>query len=296
MSLRRMMKIHDAVLGRSSGRAWTRMIEQLRSHEQDREIYDRATLAMRALERREIAETEIDLVERWLTDDGVLAPQRTPTRTRAWMWIGVAFGMAAAAVLALRPSPPPAPDDRFDPKGGGYARLLGLQLLCDDGHAAASKLRDVAGSSCAKDATLGFAIRIDESYTGGSALALFGVADDGEVLYYVPVPDDARQPALAHGRWQPLSRAVKLAVNHRPGRVRVFALLGPTTPSLDAIDEAAAALARQPVATQTDPPWHERLAGTLPLLAACGAPGQCASAELEFWVGPDAGAPDGEPP
>jgi hypothetical protein len=77
--------------------------------------------------------------------------------------------------------------------------------------------------------------------------------------------------------------------------VRVFALLGPTTPTLDAIDEAAAVLARQPVATQSDPPWHERLAGTLSLLAACGAPGQCASAELEFWVGPDAGPPDGEP-
>lgn len=296
MSPRRTLKIHDAVLGRTSGRAWTRMVEQLRSHDQEREIYDRATLAMRALERREIADTEIDLVERWLADDGVLAPVRTTTRTRAWMWIGVAFGMAAAAVLALRPSPPPVHDDRFDPKGGGYARLLGLQLLCDDDHDPATKLRDVAGTSCAQDGRLGFAIRIDDDYTGGGALALFGIADDGEVLYYVPVPDDARQPALAHGRWQPLSRAVELAVHHRRGRVRVFALLGPTPPTLDAIDEAAAALARQPVATQSDPPWHERLAGTLSLVAACGAPGQCASAELEFWVGPDAGAPDGEPP
>ncbi|HWB79013.1 MAG TPA: hypothetical protein VG755_28825 [Nannocystaceae bacterium] len=296
MSLRRTSKLHDAVLGRSSGRAWARTVEQLRSHAQDREIYDRATLAMRVLERREIAQSELDLVERWLTDDGVLAPQRTPTRARAWMWIGLAFGMAAAAVLALRPSPPSPYEDRFDPKGGGYARLLGLQLLCDDSHGSAQRLRDVAGTSCAKDGTLGFAIRIDDSYTGGAALALFGVADDGEVLYYVPVPDDARQPALAHGRWQPLTRAVKLAVNHRAGRVRVFALLAPTTPSLDAIDEAAAALARQPIATDGDPPWHERLAGTVSLLAACGAPGQCASAELEFWVGPDAGAPDGEPP
>lgn len=293
MSKRKLEQIHDAVLGRVGGERWVRLAEHLRSDADDRARYDRASLAMRALERRDVAGSELELVERWLEHDGVLAARRA-TRpawgwARAWAWIGLAFGMAAAAVLALRPAPSPEPDERFTPKGLGYARPLGLQVLCDDGGAgvAAERMRDVAGDACPQRGTLSFAVRVDDRYTGGAALTLFGVDDGGEVLYYVPVPDDARLPSLVHGRWQSLSRAVKLAVNHRVGRVRVYGLLSPTPASLDAIDEAAAVLARAPIAGVDDPPWHERFAGTLPMLAACAAPGQCASAELDFRVAGD---------
>jgi hypothetical protein len=297
MSLRRILRVHDAVLGRSSARGWSRMVEHLRADPDGRACYDRATAVIRALEQREIAGSEIDLVERWLEHDGVLDERHTREGTRAWTWIGIAFGFAAAAVLALRVVPPDPSGDELRAKGGGYARPLGLQLLCDDGHGAGGELRELTAGGCPNDAALSFAIRVDERYTGGAALSLFGIDAQGEVLYYVPVPDDAELPTLVHGRWQALDRAVQLSVNHRVGPVRVYALLAPAAAQarapLDAIDDAAAALAHAPAAGPGEPPWHERLAGTGPLLSACGVPGQCASAELEFRVDPPAADPRG---
>jgi hypothetical protein len=282
MTVRR--EIDRALLGRTSKAARRRLHDRLRADAQARAAYDRGAAALRLLEGgREPAEFEIDLVEAWLREDGVLAEAPAPVRTR-WrgLWIALTIAAAAMLVVVLRPRTT-VHDDALVPKGPGRDMALAIDAVCSD--ADGGEMVPAAGG-CALGGTLAFAYRIDDRWAGGDTLVLFGVDERGEALYYLPTPD-AAAPTVAAGRWTALERTVRLAVNHRAGRVRVFGLLTDTAPDLAEIDETAALLSALPPAAIGDAPWHERLAGAGSIAAACARSQTCASAELELLIHED---------
>lgn len=278
--------VDRAALGELGDRQVQRLFAQLRDAPSVRREFDRNIAALRVLEHAEVAEVEIDLVERWLAADGVLVADAAPV-ARAWPLALAATFAAAAAVWLLRPVTPSQPDDGFGVKGGASDGRLALQLLCDD-HRRATPSVDERRGHCPLSGTLAFAVRVDARHRGGEALVVFGVDDHGDVQYYVPTPDDAAEAVAPWRRdaWQPLARAVTLAVNHRSGGVRVYAALLPAVPSFAAIDEAAAALARN-AAPIEDRPWSDRLPHDATLLRGCEAE-RCAFASSELVI-------DGEP-
>jgi len=278
-------EIERALLGQVGADARRRLHDRLRSDVQAQAIYDRGAEALRALEGgRAPADFEIDLVEAWLCEDGVIADVAAPVRPR-WrgLWIALAVASAAALVVVLRPRPIAPAHDELTPKGAGAGAALAIEALCGDAPAGAMQ---PASEGCAHTDTLAFAVRVDAEWAGGDTLVLFGVDASGEARYYLPAPD-APAPTATAGQWYALERTVRLAVNHRPGRLRVFGLLSDAAPDLDAIDETAALLSALPPAAVGDPPWHERLAGAGLVATSCARSQSCASAELELWIHED---------
>ncbi len=282
MKLRR--QIERALLGRVDAEGRRRLHDRLRSDADARVLYDRGALALRGLERgREPADFEIDLVESWLREDGVIAEAVAPARAwRPGLWIALCVAFAAALVVVVRPGPAPVEsNDALVPKGPGQGSALAIDVLCGD----EDDMRP-ATEGCAVDETIAFAYRVDDEWSGGDTLVLFGVDGTGEARYYVPTPD-ASAPHVSVGRWQSLARSVRLAVNHRPGQLRIYGLLTDAAPALESIDEAAALLSALPPATVGDAAWHERLGPTAAIAISCARSHACASAELELWIHED---------
>jgi hypothetical protein len=275
------------------------LIERLRGNDEQRRGWDRAIAAFRVLERREVSHFEIDQVERWLFEDlaeqGVVGPTRSRWRF-AGMLAGVATIASAAAVLlwieVQSPDELPAATDEIEElvaRGDArFSRPLALELVCGQ------PVRSAATRGCTLDETLGFSVRLGaenltpevESALGRAPLSVsaFGLAEDGAILYYLPTPDDPASTRLSLGApWQPLPFSVRLAVNHAPGRVRVFALASDQPAGVADIERFARALAPQPIADLDDPPWHLRLpdAATASL---CPQPARCASAETVLTI------------
>ncbi|HET6584288.1 MAG TPA: hypothetical protein VFG69_12585 [Nannocystaceae bacterium] len=285
MRARTRRELERGLLGRLAPAARRRLHDRLRSDADARAVYDRAAAALRAMEgRREPADYEVDLVEQWLREDRVIADAVAPANPR-WrgLWILAAVLSAAALVLVLRPrgSITSTADD-FGMKGPDRSAPFAIEVLCADPGDVAVR---PASDGCALAGTLSFAYRVEADWTGGATLVLFGVDAEGGALYYVPTPDTTA-PTVAAGRWYSLDRAVRLAVNHRPGRVRVFGLLTDAAPDLDEIDETAALLHALAPAVVGDPPWHERLGGGA-IASACARTQTCASAELDLWIHED---------
>jgi hypothetical protein len=281
------------------------LIERLRGNADQRRGWDRAIAAFRVLEQREVSRFEVDQVERWLFEDlgdlGVVAPARPRWR---WAWLGgVAATIASAAAVLLwidgdrtgelngeLPAVSDGSDELVARGEDSFARPRALELVCGQ------PVRAAATHGCTLDETLGFSIRLgSENLTPEAASALaraplhvsaFGLAEDGSVFYYLPTPDEAASTQVSLGApWQPLPFSVRLAVNHAPGRVRVFALASDRPAKVADIDRLAAALASQGAANLDDPPWHLRLPD--PLLASlCPNSSRCASAETVLSVSP----------
>jgi hypothetical protein len=280
MKIRR--DIERALLGSVGGEARRRLHDRLRSDAGARALYDRGALVLRGLEGgREPADFEVDLVETWLREDGVIAEAVAPARSmKRGLWIASTVAFAAGLVVVMRPpSAPVETDEALVPKGAGQGSALAIEALCgdDDGD------MHPATDGCALGDTLAFAYRVDAEWSGGETLVLFGVDGTGEARYYVPTPDTAA-PTASVGSWQPLARSVRLAIHHRPGQLRVYGLLTDAPPVLESIDEAAALLSALPPATVGDAAWHERLPAAAAIANSCAHSHACASAELELWI------------
>lgn len=273
------------------------LVERLRGNVEQRRGWDRAIAAFRVLERREVSRFEIDQVERWLFEDlgeqGVLAPVRPRFR---WPWLGgLAATILSAAALLVWIDEDPATDaqtvehDELVPRGGDhFARPLAIDLVCGQ------PVRTAAARGCSLDETLGFSVRLgleglapEAASTLGRAplhVSAFGLAEDGSLLYYSPTPDDRSRTTVTLGApWQPLPFSVRLAVNHAPGRVRVFALASEHPADVADVEHLAAALRPQPPADIDDPPWHLRLPAAK-LASLCPQPARCASAETVLSI------------
>lgn len=280
------------------------LIERLRGNAEQRRGWDRAIAAFRVLERREVSSFEIDQVERWLFEDlaeqGVVAPER-PRWRAAWLG-GLAVTLASAAAVWLwidggrghelvERVEIVGPSDELIARGQDrFARPLALELMCGQ------PVRAAATHGCSLDETLGFSIRLGaEGLPSNTASSLaraplhvsaFALAEDGSQLYYLPTPDDPANVRVSLGApWQPLPFSVRLAVNHAPGRVRVFALASDRPAEVADIERLAAALAPQAIADLDDPPWHLRLPDAA-LASLCPSALRCASAEAVLFVSP----------
>jgi hypothetical protein len=83
------------------------------------------------------------------------------------------------------------------------------------------------GGACPRDGLLQFAY----SNRRARYLLLFGIDSSGRALWYFPAPPQAESVAIRGGAGreeaaldEPLPGSTRLAVNHRPGPVRVLAL------------------------------------------------------------------------
>ncbi len=77
--------------------------------------------------------------------------------------------------------------------------------------------------SCPLDAELKLAYR--NTATQLRYAAFFGVDQTGKIYWYGPTPSDGAPLAIKHSATvEPVGESIRLAVNHRPGRVRVVGL------------------------------------------------------------------------
>jgi hypothetical protein len=304
MSLRRVIE-RELVEGIAARRRRT-LVERVRGNPDQRSGWDQAIAAFRVLEQREVSRFELDQVERWLFDDldeAGLIEDRKPGPGRRWTTIAMTLATVAAAALLLVWIGPESPSetlerdpvDELQARGDpGFARPLALELVCGE------PARPAAARGCALHELLGFSLRLgDESLDPNAAAALgraplytsvFGIAADGELLYYLPTPVEPSHATLRlDAGWQALAISVRLEVNHEPGRVRVFALASDAPADVADIERWAAALEAQPSAGIDDPPWHLRLAPRV-LGSVCPDRSRCASAETELTI-PIAGEP-----
>lgn len=273
------------VLGTLAPARRSTVVTGLRGNRGAREHYDRAIDGFRALEGRPISEVEYDLVEQWLSQDGSFSPSLAEARPgvlERWLGVfGVAVAVAAALVLVFGPLRPSL-EDPMGVRGGSQRTALALEALCPSG-LGGTRLRPAIAHGCSESGTLSFAYRLDARASGGH-LALFGLDEDGDVMYYLPTPADPDVATAVEGTWQPLPHVVELEVNHVPGQLRIYGIVSPAPLSIDAIDDAAASLRHMLPATVGDAPWHERLPSRSAIAAECTAAGGCQSAELSFWI------------
>lgn len=282
----RMRRLLDAtVLGTLAPGRRDTVVTGLRGSPKAREHYDRTIHAFRALEGAAVSEVEYDLVEQWLTQDGSFSPELAtapPGFLERWLGtLGVALAVAAALLLVFGPLRP-ALENPMGVRGAAGRTALALEALCPSGIDGAL-LRPASDNGCAESGTLSFAYRLDTRAAGGH-LSLFGLDEDGDVMYYAPTPVDEAAIATIAGAWQPLPHVVELGVNHVPGRLRVYGIVSPQPLSIEAIDDAAVNLRHMLPATVGDAPWHERLPSRSAIAAECTTAGGCQSAELSFSI------------
>ncbi len=283
--------------GKLSPSLRTRLHDHLRANPDARAEYDRGIAAFRLLEGRggdeEVADYELELVESWLFDGRVTGEVEAPAdEVGRWRWLpGLALSgaVAAALVIVVWPTdqvvdPAPAPETSMTAKGHGALRGLELGVLCMERDGAVTPRPAGAGPCSLRDA-LGFEYRARASAALAGepgVLSLFGVDEDGRVQYYAPTPADAASVTATRGRSTAAPLSINLAVNHRPGRVQIYALLSPVTPTVNQIDRWASSLEGY-VATTDDEPWHRRL-GEAQLAAVCPTLADCESAEATLLL------------
>ncbi len=279
-------RMERVVLGQAGRRARRWLDRRLATDPVLRRDYERACVGMRALEARvdDWSGAEASLVEARLFDElGLGEAEYNPEPARGLTWaLGGAVALAAAvALLVIAPRPEPlAPevellDGYVGARGNAHdGAVLALEALCGP------PMRP-ADQGCAPDARLTFAYRLTQPALAGGQLVLFGVDEAGRTLYYQPTPVDLAPLAVDADRWRATGFSVRLGVNHRPGRVRIYALAAGPEASIDparveAWARALAADANLPTGTDRRTPWHERIGDALGLDCE---PETCASAE-----------------
>lgn len=267
----RLSRLRDAWIDRAIERELTvgltarrrvRLHDRLRRDPRARARYDRAVEALRVLEGDvDVAPSELDVVGRWLADDWGAPRSEAPER-RAWPAV---LAVIAAALVLLWISPlrdpsalrPWSDDDGWQARGGPPSQGLALEALCGPDEADPAALR-VRARDCGLTDLMGLAYRVPEGTEG--RLTVFGVDDQGDAMFYLPTPDDPTTATVQAGRWRALSLAVRLRVNHAPGRLRIYGLVAPSEATVAEVEALARALASWAPAEPGDPPWTVRLA------------------------------------
>jgi hypothetical protein len=215
--------------------------------------YDRLALAAEAIatsaggEARVAARRERARLEAALAgaSGGALAAPAPRRRARRWLPAALALAPAAAAIVwIVRVAPPPSPGDAAPAvtfRGGapdGAAPPAGLLVYASrkEGAAGHGPVRLVADLPASGEGRLSLSDYMQLSVRGLRAPAfvtVVGVDDGGEVHVYVPRPGAA--PARAAPRDAPasLGPSIDLGRGHRPGRLRLYALV-----SGEPLDEA----------------------------------------------------------
>lgn len=174
---------------------------------------------------------------------GAAAPP-LPAWQRAVQWLAPAqrwgVGVAAAvAVVVLLPflARSPSSHDQFQPRGTASPateRTAGLRAFCigDEG----------VTPRCARTTQL----RLTVSNAGKfERVFIVGFDDDFNPKWYAPRPPEQQSVPAPAGVDQPIGAAVRLGVNHDPGKVRIYALFSHAPVSADEVQAAADRLREQ---------------------------------------------------
>jgi len=211
--------------------------------------YNRVVLASRLLEGGPAAlegpsRRELDWVEHAVLERARLVPDSQPARRSVLRWVlGAATAAAAIAIvlpLALRSGPPRAPNKTIAVAPGAtelqargaparVGRQVGVRAFCIQRR---QDQVDPVVFEASADPTLGGRCEVNDilrfAYTNRSKmnhLFLVGVDRQYQIKWYEPHP-----PKLTSIKVQqrvvdePLSRAVRLKVNHKQGPIRLFAI------------------------------------------------------------------------
>ncbi len=149
--------------------------------------------------------------------------------------------MALASFLWIRPEP--IPDDGFQARG--QTTQPQVELICiqqgEDPEARSARMPD--GSwRCSLDENLAFAVL---PIGNARHVALFGIDEAGQILWYTPSPTQAASHLLQPGDLpMPLERTVRLDVNHKPGDYRVWALFSNEALRFDRVQKMAQTVAQ----------------------------------------------------
>ncbi len=154
--------------------------------------------------------------------------------TQRWA-IGVAAAAAVAVLVPFLLRSPTPPVGGFQARGAsGHERSAGLRAFCigDDG----------VTPRCARTTQL----RLTVSNAGKfGRVFVVGFDDELNPKWYAPRPPESQSVTAPDGVDQPIGPAVKLGVNHDPGRVRIYALFSDTPVTAQEVEAAADRLREQ---------------------------------------------------
>jgi hypothetical protein len=265
---KRYERLIDQMLLEPAAGEWDKLRAHLRGCEPCRNRYNRVVLAERMLHggpQRAFEPSPLELDR--ISDALFPAEQSAWQRTLQWFrptqrWMSVS--MAAAVLLLIpflalnnRPAPPRGPEgssgpvELFQSRGGlpGEARQAGLRAFCLDGDKVVPlDQKGPQPGRCERNAQLKLAVSNPGSY---KSVFLVGMDDDHTPKWYAPKPPvDQSVPAPAGIQDTPVGGAVRLQVNHGPGRVRIFALFSDKPVRAPEVESAVDELAKRHVSAQ----------------------------------------------
>jgi hypothetical protein len=256
----RWRRLIDAViLGELAAPQWERLRGHLRGCDPCRERYNRAVLAERMLHGgpAALAAPSPPELERIGASLFAAADARRPAwqRARAWLASPRHLGavVAAAAAIALvplvarAPSPAPSPSSDFQARGGAptLERAAGLRAFCLEGERVTALDPKSGVPACDRSSNLKLTVSNHGEWT---RVFLVGIDDAHALKWYAPRPPESESveaPAGPDAIDAPVGAAVRLAVNHAPGPVRIFALFSDKPVHAAEVEAAAAALERR---------------------------------------------------
>ncbi len=233
------------IVGEVATGDWNELHRHLAGCTSCRARYDRVSLAERMLHGGPAALNTPSSSTLKRLEGAVLGATATPPPAwqRALQWFAPtqrwATGVAVAAAvvvlipfLARSPTPPP---DGFQARGtASHERTAGLRAFCigDEG----------VTPRCARTTQLRLTVS-----NGGRFQRVFVVGFDDEFnpKWYAPRPPEEQSVTAPDGVDQQIGAAVKLGINHDPGKVRVYALFSDAPVSTQEVEAAADRLREQ---------------------------------------------------
>jgi hypothetical protein len=259
--------IDEVLLGDVPATKWERLRTHLRGCEPCRIRYNRVVLAERMLHGgpgsiSEPSPSEFDRIA------GGLFGARDSRWKRLVQWLaptprwatGVAMAAAAVLLIPLLARTPQnarpvekgtGPVELFQSRGGAPAseRQAGLRAFCIHDKVEALDPKGKETPRCERSAQLKLAVSNPGGY---KSVFLVGMDDDHAPKWYAPRPPQAESvpapPMSKDQSEQPVGSAVRLAVNHGPGKVRIFALFSDKPVRAAEVESAVDELARRHVA------------------------------------------------
>ncbi len=159
-----------------------------------------------------------------------VVPSKSPPKRRVWVSMAWIFGAASAAALAVAVLFVATPKPEFRARGGAGVRGPGVSLFCiADGasaeprvlrrrEAAAQPTNDVLACPSEGELQIAYSTPPDRALS----LIVYGEGADHAVHWYAPRDPSAPPIDLAPDATdRALPWSTRLAVNHRPGEIRV---------------------------------------------------------------------------
>lgn len=229
--------------------------------------YNRVVLASRLLEGGPAAldlpsPRELDWVGQAVLERARLVPDSAPARRSVVRWVlGLAATAAALAIvvpLAVRSRPPGAPREELQARGGPAASAtkaekVGLRAFCIRKEGASPSVAGLVPTTAGAPAACGVKDVLRFAYTNHTRLQhlfLVGLDENHEIKWYEPHPPATTSIKVLNPVVdEPLSRAVRLEVNHARGLLRLFAVFSESPLEAEQIQRAVARVkeARRPV-------------------------------------------------